>query len=196
MKPPTLEELIDVVRRYYPVGRTPYDHNHEASPEWHRFMDLWHGFIDDRSRWLALDDLLTREFSGITVGDATAYTHDGGCRCCVYAIEPESTEEGISKEVLGCVSLLAPVYYVYGTQDRILKRKRIEVTVFLDTLPEELAPYAAKVARGIETVFTGYTPFPKEWLHVPLPDLCADGIYFGKWTLFNLLFTLQPDNFP
>lgn len=190
-------DLVELCRRYYPAGRTLDDHAHGASPEWHRFHAKWHEALADRSRWLLLRGTLEQAFPANSVGDATAYTHDGGYRCCVHAIEPPDKADGISQEVVGCVSLLAPLYFVYGTQHRYRGGKREEpaAIVFLDALPESLMPHAAKVARTIESVF-GYQPFPARLASVRIPDLCLDHFEPGRGTLFRALFTLEPASLP
>ncbi|MFE8603334.1 hypothetical protein [Archangium violaceum] len=193
----TVSELMEVCRQYYPAGRTLDDHEHAASPEWHRFHARWHEAMADRSRWLTLRGALEEAFPGISVGDATAYTHDGGYRCCVYSIEPQDKADGVSWEVVGCVSLLAPLYFVYGTQHRYRagRRESPAVALFLESLPEALTSSASKVTRAIESVF-GYQPLPVQWVSVPIPGLCLDHFEPGRATLFRALFTLEPALLP
>lgn len=187
-------ELMEVCRQYYPAGRTLDDHEHGASPEWQRFHSRWHEAMADRSRWLTLRSALEEAFPSVSVGDATAYTHDGGYRCCVYAIEPR---DGVSLEVVGCVSVLAPLYFVYGTQHRYRggKRENPASAIFLDSLPEALSPPTSKVARAIESVF-GYQALPVQLASVPIPGLCLDHFEPGRATLFRALFTLEPALLP
>jgi hypothetical protein len=151
----------------------------------------------DRSRWLTLRSALAEAFPGTSVGDATAYTHDGGYRCCVYAIEPRDSVDGVSLEVVGCVSLLAPLYFVYGTQHRYRggKRDHPAAAIFLESLPEALTSSASKVARTIESVF-GYQPLPVQLAAVPIPGLCLEHFEPGRATLFRALFTLEPALLP
>jgi len=193
----TAAGLMELCRQYYPAGRTLDDHEHGASPEWHRFHSKWHEAMADRSRWLTLRSALEEAFPGASVGDATAYTHDGGYRCCVHAIGPRDRGDGVSLEVVGCVSLLAPLYFVYGTQHRYRggRRDNPAADVFLEALPEALTSSASKVARVIESVF-GYQPLPVQLASVPIPGLCLDHFEPGRATLFRALFTLEPALLP
>ncbi|AKJ08335.1 hypothetical protein ATI61_1255 [Archangium gephyra] len=197
MKPFTVSELMEVCRQYYPAGRTLDDHEHGASPEWHRFHSRWHEAMADRSRWLTLRGALEDAFPGNVVGDATAYTHDGGYRCSVQAIEPGDKADGVSLEVVGCVSLLAPLYFVYGTQHRYRggRRENPAAAFFLEALPETLTSSASKVARAIESVF-GYQPLPVQWASVPVAGVCLDHFEPAEATLFRALFTLEPALLP
>jgi hypothetical protein len=193
----TASELVELCRQYYPMGRTLDDHEHGASPEWQRFHSMWQQAMADRSRWLTLRSALTEAFPTLWVGDATAYTHDGGYRCCVRVIEPQDKADGISQEVVGCVSLLAPLYFVYGTQHRYRggKRGNPADAVFLDALPEALISSASTVAQAIESVF-GCQAFPVQLASVPIPDLCLDHFEPGQATLLRALFTLEPAFLP
>lgn len=193
----TVSELVELCRQYYPKGRTLEDHPHAASAQWQRFHAKWHESMAERRRWLEFRRAVAAAFPANLVGDATAYTRDGGYRCCVYTVPPRDKADGVSLEVVGCVSLLAPVYFIYGTQHRYRsgRRENPAAKVFLEELPEALLPSASVLARLMESVL-GCQPLPIPLAMTRVPDLCLDHIDPSRSTLFRALFTLEPAVLP
>src|SRR5690349_7783288 len=110
---PSLEQLLAVARDYYRPDRK-YDHAPEESPERRRLSARWEQALQSLKGWWGFLEDLRRELTGFTVGDATA-TSDGCFRCAAYA----TGDRPLSRApfaVVGCVSILAPVYTVYGLQ--------------------------------------------------------------------------------
>jgi hypothetical protein len=70
-----------------------------------------------------------------------------------------------------CVSLLGPCYGIHRTG-----------------APGE-EPAALDLAREIEVTYPGYEPIPLELGNEVVPDVCSDGQYFGKATIYNCLLS-------
>ncbi|WNG20741.1 hypothetical protein [Cystobacter fuscus] len=193
----TVSELIELCRQYYPTGRTLDDHLHETSSQWQRFHAKWHEALADQHQWLEFRRRVAAAFPTSLVGDATAYTHDGGYRCCIYAVEPRDKADGVSQEVVGCVSLLAPVYFIYCTQHRYRggRRESPADTVFLEEMPVKLGPTVSRLADLIESAL-GCQSLPPHVARTLIPDLCLDHIEPGHASLFKALFTLEPNVLP
>lgn len=97
--------------------------------------------------------------------------------------------------VVGCVSILAPIYIVYSVQyGRVGNRMGLNPRVGFEPFPPEMQPMADLIARRIEETF-GVSKLPREIAETPVP-------LFVKWveppetTLFHALFTNEPDNVP
>ncbi|AKI98956.1 Hypothetical protein AA314_00583 [Archangium gephyra] len=84
------------------------------------------------------------------------------------------------------MSILAPLYLVYVTTQRVgsddtATRPQLEFTP-----TGEAKSFADTVARLIEQVF-GYRPFPMELADIPLPDLRVESLHESA-TLLGALF--------
>lgn len=193
----TVPELVDLCRQYYPTGHTLDDHQHGTSPQWHRFHAKWREALANPQGWIEFRRKVVAAFPSSLVGDATAYIHDGGYRCCVYAVRPQDRGEGISQEVVGCASLFAPVYFIYATEHHYRggRRESPAATVFLEELPVALKPVASRLADLIESEL-GRQSLPPSVVTTQIPGLCLDHMTPGRATLFRALFTLEPAVLP
>jgi hypothetical protein len=96
--------------------------------------------------------------------------------------------------VVGCVSILAPVYTVYGVRYEYSRGKRLRDEVFFEPLPAEMRGPAGVIARGIEATF-GVSVLPRELAGTPVP-LFVDPREPPDTTLFHALFISQPASVP
>src|SRR4051812_19941963 len=116
--PISAEELLSVVREYWRSDHE-FDGKLEKSPELERFQDLWEQELEKLDQWRVLMRELRAAFPQFNIGHATA-TCDACFKCTVYTNrEPvaASHQEGPRERrwgVVGCLSILAPVYTVYG----------------------------------------------------------------------------------
>ena len=191
MLPPT-EHLISIAREYWRPDKN-YQLRQEKSPEdrkrearWAeelKKIDGWHSFLRD----------LRQELPNFTIGDGTA-TPDACFRCVAYPVKgrPLPPHHWV---VVGCVSILAPVYIVYSVKyGRVGDRTRLNPRLDFEPFPPEMDLPARIIAKKIEETF-GASKLPREIAEIPVP-------LFVKWveppetTLFHALFTNEPDNVP
>ena len=92
------------------------------------------------------------------------------------------------------VSILAPVYAVYGVRFEYGETTRVLREVEFDPRRPEIRVPAEVIARRIEAVF-GFSALPREVAETPVP-------LFVQWkqppetTLFHALFTNEPGSLP
>ncbi len=109
--------------------------------------------------------------------------------CCVYLRHPLPEGGQVLTQVVGAVSILAPLYLVYVTTQTV-RPDKTATRPLLDFAPtgEAKAP-ADTLARLIEQVF-GYRPFPLELADLPLPDLRVESLNEAP-TLLGALFAAR-----
>jgi len=192
MPPPlSAEELLSVARNYWRADKE-FDFRPENSPEAERFLDLWEQELRKMDQWRAFLRELGGALPDFKIGNVTS-TCDSCFRCAVY---PRVEDESNSRRwvVVGCVSILAPVYAVYGVQYSYRGRERIAERVFLDSLPSEMQAPADVVARKLEATF-GVASLPRELAETPVP-LIVEPWEPPDTTLFHALFTARPESVP
>jgi|GEM_PF-589503 len=194
--PLTAESLTALVHNYYRADRD-FDLRLENSPEAERFLSLW---VQERTnkmdQWDAFVDELQSALPQLDVSNITS-TCDASFRCAVYS-QTESmplVRRPVSRwVVVGCVSILAPVYAVYGLQFSYPGGRRTTDQVFLEALPPEMQVPAEIVARKLEATF-GVTALPHELARTPIP-LIVEFKEPPYTTLFDALFISIPDSVP
>jgi hypothetical protein len=189
--PPSKEDLIAIVRQYYDSSNA-FLSTSEPSPETKRRQALWTQWTDNMEHWKAFRARLKSELPNHDTG-ATYSAHDGGPRCMIYPPK-ESLAPSSNWVVVGCISLLAPVYFVYGVKcDYAKDHFHNDRASFEPTPPYMLLP-AQVVARTIEAMF-GFSAIPRELAETPVP-LYAGLIEPPQTTLFHTLFTNDPSSIP
>lgn len=199
--PISAEELLSIVQQHWRSDHE-FDDKLERSPELKRFHAVWKQALKNHEQWGALMDELRVAFPHLHIGDATA-TCDSSFKCMVYTNrEPVSSDQREDKPrlhrwtVVGCLSVLAPVYTVYGVQYDYEGREVSPVAsrVFVDPLPPEMQAPAEVIARKIEARF-GAEALPREVADIRVPLI----VHFKEppeTTLFHALFTPEPENLP
>jgi hypothetical protein len=186
----SVEQLLAVVQQYWRDDKV-YHFRSENSSENERRGALWEKELKKLEQWWAFLDELKRELPGFTLGDATA-TCDVCFRCAAYS--PTNLQKPpLRWAVVGCVSILAPVYTVYGAQSEHGPTGRIDRALF-EPLPPEMRGPADVIARRIEATF-GVSALPRELAETPVP-LIVDPKEPPDTTLFHALFTSQPESIP
>ncbi|MFL5343300.1 MAG: hypothetical protein ACJ8AT_00805 [Hyalangium sp.] len=185
------EQLLSIAREYWPADQESYVRP-DKSPQAARLQKRWKEELEKVDPWRAFLRDLTGELPGFTIGDATT-TFDACLRCAAYP-ERESTPPHVDWAVVGCISILAPVYTVYGVQYEYSGKERISHRVFLEPLPPEMRGPATTIARKIESTF-GASLLPREVGEVPIP-LFVDPQQPPNTTLFHALFVSQPERVP
>jgi len=196
--PISAEYLLAVVRSYWRSDHE-FDGKLERSPETERFQGLWEEKLEKMDEWHVLLNELQAALPQFGIGNATA-TSDACFRCSVYTgrepVYSSQENEPLARRwvVVGCVSILTPVYAVYGVQYDYRGEERIADRVFLDPLPLEMRAPAEVVARKIETMF-GVEAVPREIAEVRIP-LIVGPHEPPDTTLFHALFTAWPESVP
>jgi hypothetical protein len=190
--PPSLEQLLSIAESYWRPDKE-YQLRQEKSPEYHRFEARWDEELKEIDHWHDFLRDLRRELPGFTIGDGTA-TPDACFRCVAYPAKgrPMPPHPWI---VVGCVSILAPIYIVYSVRyGRVGNRTRLNPRVGFEPFPPEMQHPADVIARKIEATF-GFSKLPRELAETPVP-LFVQWVEPPETTLFHALFTNEPDNVP
>jgi hypothetical protein len=194
------EELLLIARKYWRSDHE-FDDKRENSPETERFHEAWEQALKNLDQWRALMGELRVAFPHLKIGHATA-TCDPCFKCMVYTNREPVSSDPLEDEprsrlwtVVGCLSVLAPVYTVYGVQyDYKGREVRGAARVFFDPLPPEMQAFAEVIARKIEARY-GAEALPREFAEIRVPLI----VHFKEppeTTLFHALFTPEPENLP
>ncbi|WP_147332849.1 hypothetical protein [Archangium gephyra] len=194
--PISAEELLSVVRKYWRSDHG-FDGKLESSPELMRFQALWKQEFEKLEQWRVLMRELRAVLPQFEIGHATA-TSTSCFRCTVFTNRQpvEASHEDGPRErrwgVVGCLSILAPVYTVYGLQYDYTGQDVIAAKVFFDPLPPEMQALAEVVGRKIEAMF-GAEALPRELAETRIP-LIVEFLEPPATTLFHALFSTDPEN--
>jgi hypothetical protein len=186
------EQLLAIARTYWRADKS-YELRQEKSPEAARLEVRWNQALARVDRWQAFLRELKQELPDFTIGDGTA-TPDACFRCVVYPVKgrPLPPFDWI---VVGCVSILAPIYIVYGVEyGRVGNRKRLNPRLRFEPFPSGMRHPADVIARKIEESF-GVSKLPRERAETPVP-LFVQWVEPPETTLFHALFTNEPHNVP
>jgi hypothetical protein len=180
------EQLLAVAKEYWRADKA-----YAGSSEHKRLTDLWDEELKKIGQWWALLDELKKELPGFTVGNATA-TPDACFRCAVYSPVDESS--GHRFIVVGCVSILAPIYTVYAVEYVRVGKRRHNPRVFFEPLPAEMRHSADVVCREIEAAFK-VSALSRDIANLRVP-LYVEPMEPPNTTLFHALFTSEPESLP
>jgi hypothetical protein len=182
------EQLLAIARNYWRSDKE-YDSRLENSPEYERLQALWERELKSPARWRGLLSDVRRELPDFTIGDATA-TLNSCFRCVAYS------DKGATPRfaVVGCVSILVPLYTVHGVQYEVMEGKRQNARACFEPLPPEMRFPADVIAKRIEARF-GVDAFPRELAEAPIP-LIVHWKEPPRTTLFDALFASQPERIP
>jgi hypothetical protein len=187
----TPEKLLAIARNYWPADMETYL-GPDKSPAFTRLHALWERELEKMEQWHAFLGALDRDLPDFMIGNATA-PGDGSFRCAVY-FRDGRTPPGIQRVVVGCVSVLAPVYAVYGVESEYQGKKRIRDTVLYEPLPSDMAAVADVVSRRIRATFDVHA-LPHEVADTRIP-LIVDPVMPPDTTLFHALFISTPERVP
>jgi hypothetical protein len=184
------EDLINVVRNYYDTTSN-FHFTLETSRETKRRQAMWTQWIAHMEPWLAFRGELGSKLPEHVIGE-TYSSHDGGPRCIIYP--PDNLHPPASDwTIVGCLSLLAPVYFVYGLKrDRRINARRYKVS--FEPPPPYMNLPAQIIARTLETSFR-VSAVPRAVADTPV-HLFVGNLAPPKTTLFHALFTDEPETIP
>lgn len=179
-------QLLVVAEQYWRADKA-----YDGSPEHKRLTDLWDKKLKQMGQWWALLDELKKALPGFTVGDATA-TPDACFRCTAYSPVDESS--GRRFIVVGCVSIIAPVYTIYAVEYVRIGKERRSRRVLFEPLPAEMRHSADVVSRRIEAACR-VNALPRDIADSRIP-LYVEPMEPPNTTLFHALFTSEPGSLP
>lgn len=182
------EKLLTIARTYWRSDEQ-YELRGEHSPEYTRLAERWEEELTKISRWWAFLEELEKELPDFTIGDGTA-TINACFRCLAYS----GKNPPHAFAVVGCVSILAPVYMVHGVRYEIVEGERRNPWVSFEPLPPDMRSPADVIARKIETTF-GAAALSPELAATPVP-LIVQWTKPPETTLFHALFASQPERIP
>lgn len=191
----TVEELLARARHYWPADFEWYSRGEEA-PETARRFALWAREWQERGNpWRAMLEELGKDLPGVSIREVTAPSDI--CFRCAVRLPEQQKPAPLVQVLVGCLSMIAPVYTVYGLQYEYRPRgppRRMNERLFLKDLPPEMREPADAIARRMEVTF-GVGRLP--------PDVAATAVplYVGITApphamLFHALFSDQPDSVP
>lgn len=188
---PTPEELLTIAREYWRPDR--YQHvTQEPSPEDDKREARWEEALQKVDRWHAFLNDLSQALPGFTIGDGTA-TPDACFRCVAYPVQGRPLPP-FDWVVVGCISILAPIYMVYAIEFERAGKERLGAKVRFEPLPPQMRQPADIFARKIEETF-GASALPREVAEIPVP-LVVEWKEPPETRLFHALFSNQPESVP
>ncbi|HYI00791.1 hypothetical protein [Hyalangium sp.] len=139
---PSLASLIATAQQFYPLGIGPWDERYTETPEYGRAREAWRHALQNKEPWQRVLALLRERASPpYRVRELTVpYMHQSW-RVALL-------REGTPYIAVGCVSVLAPVYFCYG-----LNGLGHDPEVLLQQQPQEVAEGAATIESIIQEVF-------------------------------------------
>jgi hypothetical protein len=191
---PSAEELLAIARQYW-RSDNEYQLRGERSPETERLHALWKQEGRRLAEWQVMLEELRQELPDASVNQITT-TSDACFRCAIYSRREQRTPL-LVQVVVGCMSILAPVYTVYGLKYEYRRKKRLKTSneqLFLEALPPELRGPAEAFARRVEARFS-VSRLPPEVAATPIP-LFVDLKWPPHATLFHALFSSEPLSVP
>jgi hypothetical protein len=187
----SVEQLLAIARNYWPSEDPDVSCGLERTPEHERFDELWKRELRRIGQWRAFLASFRAELPGFTLSDITAPV-DACFRCGAYSNEDRQQHQR-EWVVVGCLSILAPVYTVYGVQYTYDGKKRSH-EVFFEPLPPEMRAPADLIASRIEAWFEA-SALPRELAETPVP-LYVEPRKPLDTTLFHALFIGDPERVP
>lgn len=185
------EELIAIVQNYYDSSNA-FLFTTELSPEAKRHYELWKQWTANMHPWKEFKAELRSALPNYQIGE-TYPSADGGPRCLVH-LPRESWSPTSNWTVVGCVSLLAPVYFVHGVEWDYIGGRVQNAKAHVGQPPPSMLLPTRVVTRVIERVF-GFSALPRELAETPV-HLYTGLIEPPQTTLFHTLFTSEPSNIP
>ena len=186
---PSSETLLAIAQRYWDSSQE-HRLGQEVSPERRRLQQLWDAERKNMERWWAFLEYLKGSLPGFTLGHIVT-TADASLRCIAYPplLSPPPAH---AWAVVGCVSILAPVYTVYGVEYEYIHGKRSGFKSHFKPDSPEMQPSARIIAHQIETSF-GFSAVSHEVARTPVP-LFVEFKEPPQTTLFHALFTSEPES--
>jgi len=194
--PYTGDQLAAIARRYWRNDKI-YDSGTAPSPEYLELCLRWQEVNEHVDEWYDFARKLRTVLPHLKIGN-----HAAACDAAWKYLAYEQFRSGSSEfrfVVVGCVSLLAPVYTLYGVEYDFGEpshtgRKLLNPRLSLIPLPPAMREIGAAMGREIEAYF-GAELISRELLETPV-SLIVNFKEPPHTTLLHALFTEQPENLP
>jgi hypothetical protein len=189
--PPSTDQLIELVHRYYPASLSNGAPGYTESKEYQRLLELRREVLAQHStRWEKFTQQVQEALPDCTVEDWTVLWAEDNCwRARVYLPQLESAGgENQFRAVVLLVSILAPVYVLYSSfQARTAEGGFEQPTLSYEPRPET-TPIAEVLSSLVRTEL-GVQPLSNEVLFTSVPDIQCGNVPLGKVKLIDCLFT-------
>jgi hypothetical protein len=169
--------LIAIAQQFHPRGMSPWDERYVEAPEYLRAREAWRHASQNTEPWQRVLALLReRSAPDYRVRDLTVpYMHPSWRVALMH--------EGTPFIAVGCVSVLAPVFFCYG-----LKGLGHDPEVLLRELPQVVEEGVAKIKQAVEEVF-GYELLSTEEALTIVPGVEIEHCPSGGATLVAALIS-------
>jgi hypothetical protein len=185
------EKLLAIASNYWDSSKDFYLRQ-ETSPRTERLQAAWSRELEDVERWWSFQDDLQRSLPGFEL-KLMGSTADAGFRLIAYPILCTQLPR-YNWSIVGCISILAPVYAVYAVayEDTGGKRSHFNA-LFEPALPGMDFPVRV-ISKKIEETF-GFSALSSDIARTPVP-LFVESKEPPHTTLFHVLFTSEPTSIP
>jgi hypothetical protein len=189
----SVEELLEIVYRYYPRGVRLSEPAYPRTEEYGRRVEARREAINDYQRFLALLGRLRARFTEGSVEDLALYHPRGdftasfSARLVLPTLPPHVGQHAL----YFMRSFLAPYYIIVSATSLYVKKKGGGYKITEEerhTLTAEEEPYATIIAAEIEATFGGER-MPTDVGEVLVPDVDTQRRSIGESTLFDCFFT-------
>lgn len=185
------EKLLAIASNYWDSSKDFYLRQ-ETSPRTEKLQAAWTRELENVERWWSFRDDLQRSLPGFEL-KLMGSTADAGFRFIVYPLLCSQLPR-YNWSIVGCVSILAPVYTVYAVEYDYTDGKRSQFkAIFEPTLPGMDFPVRV-ISRKIEETFS-FSAVPSDIARTPIP-LFVESKEPPHTTLFDALFTSEPASIP
>jgi hypothetical protein len=187
---PSLQALVERVHHYWPANLASSDDTrYVMSEEILRQGALREAALKDSSRWNALLEQLEQALPEGEPWELPYLLHEP-CRYVRVSVPAPGLTKGAGelRELAGMVSVLAPVYAIFGSRQRYEDERMVWNELYFPPLPPEFHPHEATLARLIEAQL-GCTRLSNDVLFTPVPDLKVQHLRLGEAKLIDCLFS-------
>ncbi|MFP2904883.1 hypothetical protein ACLESD_07480 [Pyxidicoccus sp. 3LFB2] len=187
---PSLQALVELAHQYWPANLVSSDDiRYVTSGEIQRQTALREAALKDSSQWNALLEQLGQTLPGCEPWELPYLLHEP-CRYVRISVPGQGLTKGAGEltELAAMVSVLAPVYALFGSRQRYEDERMVWNELYFPPLPAEFQPREATLARLIEAQL-GCTRLANDVLFTPVPDLKVQHLRLGEARLIDCLFS-------
>jgi len=185
MAPPTEDELLTVIRQYYPSSLSAYDDVYEASPEILRRYRKIVEVGQNPSWWREIVEQLDRRSGRGPVRSVGILVHDAAWRVRI------PLRDGASLPALTvCFSIFGPYWTAYASLPKGDPRANSEREPWRPHLEPPEEALANEVAARVEALRGAVLErVSAPLLMTTVPDLTTGHVELGRARIMDLLFT-------
>lgn len=195
----TIEELLQIVYRYYPRGMWDYEPGYDDTEEFRR-IDAARKEAASSQEWLALLDRLNLRFNGQIFNRSLALARfkSDACTWVSHSLPPDPTKNtrfsvfnDEDHEIGLAISFIAPYYVLYSSRlvDRITRSETEPRRFYPFELDEDEVADAQIMVDEMKVLFPQHEPMPPNIGNLVVPDVMAGNQMIGRATLYHCFFT-------